>query len=125
MQELRMAGTGTPVLSMDYNFYELQSGAHEAGTAFEDRMQGDVEATYRNAYDALFNGNRAPLILGAHFANWNDNIYHHALANFLKSVCDRPETRCVSFKELVDWLDAQTPATQAALAALPVQDMKH
>jgi hypothetical protein len=43
----------------------------------------------------------------------------------MKSACDQPDTRCVSFKELVDWLDAQTPATHAALAALPVQTMPY
>lgn len=125
MQELRMAHTGQQVLSMDYNFYLLQSGGREAGAPFEERMQSDVEQTYQNAYHALFNGNRAPLILGAHFANWNDDIYHHALADFMKSACNQPQTRCVSFQELVDWLDAQTPATRAALAALPVQNMPY
>jgi len=125
MQELRMAHTGQQVLSMDYNFYELQSGGHEAGAFEEDRMQRDVEQTYQNAYHALYNGNGAPLIIGAHFANWNDDIYHHALADFMKSACDQPQTRCVSFQELVDWLDAQAPATRAALAALPVQNMPY
>jgi hypothetical protein len=53
MQELRMAQTGQQVLSMDYNFYELQSGGREAGAFEEPRMERYVEQTYQNAYRAV------------------------------------------------------------------------
>ncbi|HUR74653.1 MAG TPA: hypothetical protein VMZ00_10280 [Sporichthya sp.] len=125
MQELRMAGSGTAVLSMDYNFFELQSGAREGGETSFARWQDQVKNTYLNAYQAVLDGNRAPLIIGAHFANWNGGLYHQALGDFMKSVCDNPETRCVSFKELVDWLDVQTSETLAMLQALPQQPMGH
>jgi hypothetical protein len=67
----------------------------------------------------VYSGNRAPLILGNHFNRWNGGIYTDALTDFLQRACGRPQVQCVSFSQLADWLDAQTPATQAQLQALP------
>ncbi|MGQ0631320.1 MAG: hypothetical protein ACT4P1_09770 [Sporichthyaceae bacterium] len=125
MQVLRMAGSGDYVLSMDYNFYERQSGAAPAPASRWDAMRQQVLDTYRNAYRAVSQGNRAPLILGAHFAPWNGGIYGDALADFVTETCDNPDTRCISFIQLVEWMEAQTPATLAKLQALPNQAMRY
>lgn len=125
MQELRMAGSGRRVLSMDYNFYEAQSGATRAPEARHPAMRQQVLATYQNAYRAVDKGNRAPLIIGNHFSRWNNGIYADALASFLLETCDRPGTRCVSFTELIDWLEAQTPETRAELRSRPVATMSY
>jgi hypothetical protein len=123
MQVLRLAGSGRPILSMDYNFYEAQSGAKPAPAARRDGLREQVLETYRNAYEALAAGNRAPLVIGNHFAPFNGGIYADALADFMLSTCGRPNTRCVSFTELIAWLEAQTPQTLAELRARPVQTM--
>jgi hypothetical protein len=73
----------------------------------------------------VYEGNRAPLILGNHFAPWNGGIYADALAEFLLATCDRPDTRCVSFTELIRWLEAQTPETLAKLRARGAAEMEH
>ncbi len=122
-QMLRMAGSGTEVLSMDWNFYDLQSNAQPAAASRHPAMYRQVLDTYRNAYRAVSTGNRAPLILGSHFNSWNGGIYADALADFVTETCGRPQTRCVSFEELVNWMEAQSPATRAALAALSTQPM--
>lgn len=124
-QILRMAGSGTEVLSMDWNFYDLQSNAQEAAASRRPAMYRQVLDTYRNAYKATSNGNRAPLILGSHFNTWNGGIYADALADFVTETCAKPQTRCVSFTQLVDWMEAQTSATRAALAGRPTQPMSY
>ncbi|MGQ0623884.1 MAG: hypothetical protein ACT4PP_04405 [Sporichthyaceae bacterium] len=125
MQVLRMAGSGSYVLSMDYNFYERQSGAAPAEPSRYDAMHQQVLDTYRNAYAAVREGNRAPLILGAHFAPWNGGIYGDALADFVTETCDDPGTQCVSFIQLIEWLQAQDPAVLARLQALPSESMDY
>jgi hypothetical protein len=123
MQELHAAGTGRPVLSMDYNFYDMQTHAVDGSPALRPAYGKQVLDTYRNAYQALFNGNRAPLILGDHFANWNGGIYTQALGQFISETCGRPETKCVTFTQLINWMEAQSPDTLRSLQALPVQPM--
>ena len=34
-------------------------------------------------------------------------------------MCVQPDVRCVSYRDVADWLDAQTPATIRSLQALP------
>jgi hypothetical protein len=98
---------------MDYNFLE-------AGASGAQALQ-----TYRNAYRALYNGNRAPLILGNHFSPFNGGAYLNALESFLRETCSKPNTRCVSFEHLVDWMEAQPSSTLRALQARPTQSMSY
>ncbi len=122
-QSLRMAGTGVPVLSMDYNFFERHTGAVDGPASKRPAQYAQVLNTYRNAYRAVYNGNRAPLILGAHFNTWNGGIYAKALYDFVKETCTKPNTRCVSFTELVDYMEAQPASVRAKLQARPSQSM--
>lgn len=122
LQVLDMADTGRDVLSMDYNFYEQQGKV--TTPASRDRMQDQMVRTYRNAFNAVNNGNRAPLIIGHHFAEWNLGVYHDALGQFIRETCSKPGVQCVNFKQLVDWLDAQDPAELARLRALGIAKME-
>jgi hypothetical protein len=124
-QVLRMAGSGREVLSMDYNFYDAQSGAVNGPASRRSAWYSQVLNTYRNAYRAVYNGNRAPLILGAHFNTWNGGIYADALYDFVAETCSKPNTRCVSFEQLVNWMEAQPSATLRALQARPTQSMSY
>jgi len=123
LQELHAAQTGTPVLSMDYNFFDMQSHAMAGAPGLLDGYRQQVLATYRNAYQAVFDGNRAPLIIGHHFADWNGGIYTQALGQFIRETCGRPDTHCVTFGELTNWMEAQDPATLQGLQSLPIQKM--
>ena len=49
-------------------------------------------ATYNDMYNATFNGNRAPLVLGNHFNAWNNGAYEKALTDFVLEKCGQPET---------------------------------
>ncbi|GAA0920046.1 hypothetical protein [Streptomyces thermoalcalitolerans] len=108
-------------LAMDYNFMVNQSGTQTQGdpALFEhwgNQMRDGLLKGFHRAYD----GNRAPLIIGNHFESWNGGTYMRAVEQVVKEVCTKPEVRCVSFRQLVDWLDAQDPQTLARLRTLEV-----
>jgi hypothetical protein len=109
--------TGVPVTTMDYNYYFTQRGASDAGlsTADSDHDRDQVLATYRDLYQEAFHGNRAPLVLGNHFNDWDRNAYRDALANFVTETCGRPETQCITYSDLVAWLEAQRPSVLRSL----------
>ena len=60
--------------------------------AQSDADSAQVQATYNDMYNATFNGNRAPLILGNHFNEWNNSAYENALTDFVLSKCGQPDT---------------------------------
>ena len=107
-------------LTMDFNFLYNQSGG--------DVTQGDpskfpawekqTRQGYLDGFERAYNGSRAPLFIGNHFETWNGGIYMQAVTDVVKDVCKRQRVRCVSFKELCDWLDVQDPAVLAKLRNL-------
>ena len=36
----------------------------------------------------------------------------------MKAICTKPDVKCVSFKEMADWMDAQDPKVLAQLRQL-------
>ena len=42
---------------------------------------------------------------GTAFAQADIGAYNRALRRFLLATCGLPDVRCVSYRELVDWLD--------------------
>ena len=91
-----------PTLAMDYNIWLYQKeNAQQTWTQnFEEVVEG-----YTDYFNKNYNGDRAPVIIGHHFSGWNDNVYWEAMKTFARDVCTRPEVRCVSFRELTDYLD--------------------
>ncbi|MYR84883.1 hypothetical protein GTY41_07945, partial [Streptomyces sp. SID685] len=58
--------------------------------------------------------------IGNHFEQWNGGIYMDAVEEVLRQIAGRPEVRLVSFRQFVDWLDAQDPAVLTRLRTLEV-----
>ncbi|RBM18929.1 hypothetical protein [Streptomyces sp. PT12] len=108
LQSVPVPGRAFETLSMDYNF--KVNGAGEA-----EMRDGLLEA-----FDRAYDGNRAPLIVGNHFNDWNDGAYMNAVESVIKELCPRDDVHCVSFGQLVDWLDAQDPAVLERLRTLGV-----
>jgi hypothetical protein len=81
-----------------------------------DQMRDGLLQGFERAYK----GNRAPLIIGNHFESWNGGTYMRAVEEVVEEVCTKSDVRCVSFRQLVDWLDAQDPGTLAKLRTLDV-----
>jgi hypothetical protein len=116
MTTFPLDGTGHPVTTMDYNYFFTQRGGVDGTVAQARADQHQVRATYGDLYRRSWHGNRAPVILGNHFNDWNHNAYVDALTSFVLSTCGRPQTQCVPFRDLVAWLDVQTPQTLARLS---------
>ncbi|MEV6673847.1 hypothetical protein [Streptomyces sp. NPDC051162] len=107
------------VLSMDFNFLYNQSGDNTKGDpAKYAEWRKLTRDGYLNGFERVYNGSRAPLFVGNHFEDWNGGIYMKSVEDVVKSVCKRDGVRCVSFKELADWLDAQDPKVLAKLRGL-------
>lgn len=117
LASIPLAGRSIHVLSMDYNLYVNQSRAHDVPAALEPTIEEQAYQSFLGYFNRADAGNRAPVIIGAHFTHWNDDAYLNALTRLMDDVCLRPEVRCVSFRELADWLDAQSPDQLAALNA--------
>lgn len=113
-----MAGmNGSGVISMDYNFFYKQHQAKDADPATAKQDSQQVLQTYRQMFTAAYNGNRAPLVLGNHFNSWNHNAYSQALADFVRETCKKPEVKCVPYRDVIRWMDAQDPKVLAELQA--------
>lgn len=101
--EIPFVGHTFDVISMDYNFM-----ANQTGTA-PGEIERETYLSLRRAFFASYHGNRAPLSIGNHFETWRSWAYNHALTRLLEDVCRLPEVRCATHRELVDWLDSQSP----------------
>ncbi|GAA3224186.1 hypothetical protein [Actinocorallia longicatena] len=121
LQSIPMPGHAFEVLSMDYNFLANQSGARLNGPSYKHgswRRQTDRALSL--GFQRAYNGNRAPMIIGNHFEQWNGGIYMDAVAGFMEKIADIPGVQMVSFRQLCDWLDKQDPKILARLRTLGV-----
>jgi len=120
MQLVPVPGRGFETLTMDYNFYMNQSGAR-TGDANRHEYWGDqFRDGLLKGFERAHDGNRAPLIIGNHFESWNGGVYMRAVEEVIERVCTKADVRCVSFRQLADWLDAQDPEVLAQLRTLEV-----
>lgn len=120
LAELHIAGLNDPnghpvdTLSMDFNFCVSQSAiytgkrecAYLPSRFVEFRQQ--MFDTYINYFEQSYNGNRAPVNIGHHFYDYQGGIYKQALWAFARAVCGLPEVRCVTYSELVQFLELQS-----------------
>ncbi|MBQ0974771.1 hypothetical protein KBZ00_27120 [Streptomyces sp. RK31] len=121
MQLVPFPGHSFEQLTMDYNFMVNQSGTTTQGDPSKHEMWGDqMRDGLLQGFERAYNGNRAPLIIGNHFESWNGGTYMRAVEEVIETVCTKSDVRCVSFRQLVDWLDAQDPATLEKLRSLSV-----
>lgn len=96
------------ILAMDYNLYARDSQAQDwikKGTEAWDTIYNDTLHAFRGYFNSNYTGNRAPVLVGYHFEVWNDGVYWEVLKTFARETCGKPEVRCGTFKELVDYMD--------------------
>ncbi len=117
MQLVPVPGRDFQTLSMDYNFMVNQSGTTKGDPAMHRFWGNQMRDGLIQAFNRSYQGNRAPLIIGNHFQSWNGGTYMRAIEETIAHVCVQSEVRCVSFRQLADWLDAQDPAVLAKLRA--------
>ncbi|MER6911158.1 hypothetical protein ABT354_05740 [Streptomyces sp. NPDC000594] len=120
MQLVPFPGHSYETLSMDYNFMINQSGTVHGDPDRHRLWGGQMRDGLVHAFDRAYRGNRAPLIIGNHFESWNGGTYMRAIEDTIATVCVKKEVRCVSFRQLADWLDAQDPEVLRKLRTLEV-----
>ncbi|MFD5696652.1 polysaccharide deacetylase family protein [Streptomyces lasiicapitis] len=121
MQLVPVPGRGFETLTMDYNFMVNQSGSTSQGDPDQHEYWGDqMRDGLLRGFERAYDGNRAPLIIGNHFESWNGGTYMRAIEETIERVCTKREVRCVSFRQLADWLDAQDPQVLDRLTRLGV-----
>ncbi|MGP3952812.1 hypothetical protein [Streptomyces sp. 7N604] len=120
LQEVPLAGRTFETLSMDYNFLANQSGTVRGDPSRHKLWGKQMRDGLLAAFDRAYNGNRAPFFIGNHFESWNGGTYMRAVEDTIKAVCRREGVRCVTFKQLADWLDAQDPEVLERLRSLEV-----
>ncbi|AIA04975.1 hypothetical protein ACFU90_20230 [Streptomyces noursei] len=120
LQQIPFPGRNFEALSMDYNFLANQSGSTHGDRAMHAIWGQEMRDGILDAFERAHRGNRAPLFVGDHFESWNGGTYMKAVEEAIKEICPRRGVRCVSFKQLSDWLDAQDPQVLAKLQDLPV-----
>lgn len=104
LAEVRIVGSGKKTLSMDYNFYYTQSkGLPDAAHAAT--YQKEMLDTYMQYFESNYFGNRAPVSIGHHFSKWNGGAYWAAMQAFAKRVCGLPEVDCVTYSELLSFVE--------------------
>ncbi|MEV5435810.1 hypothetical protein AB0K80_07210 [Streptomyces sp. NPDC052682] len=119
LQMLPYEGGKYQGLSMDFNFlYNQSEGETQGDPAQYPRWEQQTVDAYMAGFHRVYYGSRAPLFIGNHFENWNGGIYMKAVDRVVENVCTKKDVRCVSFRELADWMDAQKPATLQRLRAL-------
>jgi hypothetical protein len=105
LAQVRIVGSGKRTLSMDYNFYYSQS-AGVSKPENKDAYKKEMLDTYMKYFQDNYFGNRAPVHIGHHFSKWNGGAYWEAMQAFTKRVCGLPEVKCVTYGELVKYMDA-------------------
>ncbi|MFI2085044.1 hypothetical protein ACH43Y_32360 [Streptomyces rubiginosohelvolus] len=121
LQAMPFPGHSFEVLSMDYNILANQSQNSTKG--MPSRYPGwrkQATDAYLAGFQRAYESNRAPFYIGNHFEEWNGGIYMDAVEEVIKKVAGKDDVRLVSFRQYVDWLDAQDPAVLAKLRTLEV-----
>jgi len=118
MPEVRVPALGKQVVMMDFNLWYSLNGAKEEPERAGEFTQIVVD-TYKSVHRAALYGNRAPLVIGNHFNEWNGSAFSNAMEEFLGYVCDKPETVCATYTEVIQWMQLQDPAVLDQLRRMP------
>lgn len=120
LQSIPFQGTSTQVLSMDYNLFYNQSRGVNGDPSKRAAWQQQAYQSYMAGFRRTYTTNRAPFYIGNHFERWNGGIYMAAVEQALREIAAKPDVRLVSFRQLVNWLEAQDPTVLAKLRTLDV-----
>ncbi|MEU1708390.1 hypothetical protein ABZ478_23960 [Streptomyces sp. NPDC005706] len=125
LQQIPFPGRSFEVLSMDYNMLANQSVNSTNAPAYRrPGWRTQSAQAYIQGFQRAYETNRAPFFIGNHFEQWNGGIYMDAVEQAFKHIAREKEkggdVRLVSFRQFVDWMDAQKPEVLARLRTLDV-----
>lgn len=114
-------GQPSQIVAMDFNFMANQSHSSPKGDpAMHATWKTQTVDSFLAGFDRAYTTNRAPLIIGNHFEQWNGGIYMDAVEQVMTELARKPGVQLVSMRQLLDWMHAQPPATMAKLQSLAV-----
>lgn len=105
---ITIPGINKNTLSMDYNEFVTQTGGRDIlrqGTPAWNNAYQQIIGAYKNYFNNVYYSSRSPIVIANHFSLWNNSLYWEAMKTFASDVCGKPDVKCVTFKELVDYLD--------------------
>ncbi|MFF0225952.1 hypothetical protein [Streptomyces sp. NPDC004629] len=125
LQQIPFPGRSFEVLSMDYNMLANQSVNSTKAPAYNyPGWRRQSAQAYITGFNRAYETNRAPFFIGNHFEQWNGGIYMDAVQEAFEHIAREKDkgadVRLVSFRQFVDWLDAQRPETLDRLRTLDV-----
>lgn len=109
LARIKIAGSTKTTLNMDYNWYYFHSGGSEIKNitpAKVTELKNQMLDSYKYYFKQNYFGGRAPVQIGHHFSKWNGGAYWLAMKEFSQFVCGKPEVRCVTMSQYVDWLES-------------------
>jgi hypothetical protein len=114
---VKVPALGEKAVMADYNLWYALNGAREDPS--RDKEFADVTLdTYRAAYQAALNTNRAPLTIGTHFNDWSGGAFSDATEAFMSEVCVRAHTICTTYSQVIAWMNLQKPAVLNAFRTM-------
>lgn len=120
MQQIPFPGHRFEVIAMDYNMMYNQSRTPNGDARMRPTWRAQARDAYLAGFRRAYTTNRAPLVIGNHFEHWNGGIYMDAVVQAVTEMAQHPGVRFVSFRQLIDWLEAQDPSVLRRLQSLPV-----
>lgn len=63
---------------------------------------------YMNYFNNNYYGDRAPVSIGHHFSPWMSGAYMEAIMQIAENVCNKPEVKCVTYRELMGFMEKKT-----------------
>ncbi|HEY0450730.1 polysaccharide deacetylase [Actinophytocola sp.] len=109
---------GKKVIMMDYNLWYSLNGAQEEPSRDKEFTAVTLD-TYRAAYQAALNTNRAPLTVGNHFNDWSGGAFSDATEQFMAEVCVREHTVCATYAQVIKWMKLQDPEVLDTFRTMP------
>jgi hypothetical protein len=103
---------------MDYNLWFVLNRAKDE-PARADEFTKIALDTYKGAYQAAYDTNRAPLVVGNHFNTWSGGAFMNAVEQFMGDACGKPETVCATYSEVIGWMKMQDPAVLDTFRKMP------
>ncbi|UXR65240.1 hypothetical protein EZJ49_03120 [Bdellovibrio bacteriovorus] len=83
-------------------------------TAQKAKVKANMLEIYRSYFNTNYYGNRAPVHIGHHFSKWMGGAYYETFFEFANEVCSKPEVKCVTYSELMNFLESKKASDIAA-----------
>ncbi|WII71151.1 hypothetical protein QJS83_11840 [Bdellovibrio sp. 22V] len=74
------------------------------------KVKKNMMTLYRSYFEKNYYGNRAPVHIGHHFSQWMSGAYYEVFYEFAKEVCAKPEVKCGTYAELMNFVETKSPA---------------